>query len=474
MRILDKLKDTPDDLEIALRALTWLLYCSRPLKLSHLASAASIDPDTDYDEGQKLDKDEDIFDICRSLIYDNKESGVVEFSHISVTQFLQSPTLSNRQANPYYRNDATGHAMLMKSCLMYLSSPYLSSILSQLHKSQILRQLRAKFRDAFAFYAVYGWPMHAKMIEPDIVSPVIKFLTSDSFASWRELWELTDLHEHHWWETEKGESQAEDIWSDAIVCELVSASRLKPGTPLYYAALLGLKLVVEELLLQNHDANGPGGPNFYPLFAALDHRNLDVAESLLRKGGNVNIQDQVREDTAMHRAIEKGDKVVAKFLLDKEADVTVCNARGHAPLHLALKRLCSHKKDLNPELINMLAMVNVNVKNKRGRTAVHLAVDLGCVPSVSLLIQQGADVNITDDDGRTALHMASKFGKTEIVDILLNSKCDLRIADLLGYTALHLAVQSGEMKMAEKLLRTLEGPSDSLGNLDACIHPVLV
>jgi len=212
------------------------------------------------------------------------------------------------------------------------------------------------------------------------------------------------------------------------------------------------------LISQNHDANEFGGPNSYPLFAALENGNLGVAESLLLKGGNINIQDQIREDTAMHRAIAKGDEVVAKFLMDQNADLTVCNLHGHATLHQAVKTFCVQRNDWDQELIKMLAIVNVNVKDKRGKTAVHLAANLGCVPSVSVLMHQRADVNMIDDDGRTALHVASCLGNVEIVDMLLNNQASIRISDHLGYTALHLAVQSGNTEIIANISQKLEDP----------------
>lgn len=473
-RILDQLNETNDahdDLEFALRILTWLLYCNRCMKLSLLATAASIDPKHRFHEDQRLDE-ESIFDICRSLIHINKETGIIEFSHISVAQFLQSPTMSNREANRYYLDEATGHAILMKSCLMYLSSPGFSTIVSQLLKPQILTQLRSKFRDRFTFYAIYEWPKHAKKVESDITLPVVEFLTSGSFPSWRELWELSELREYPWWESENGDDQEEKLWSDRMECELVSAYRTTPGNPLYYAALLDLKSVVDELLLRKHDANEFGGPNSFPLFAALECHNLGVAESLLMHGGNVNIQDQCREDTAMHRAVTKDDKVVVKFLLDQDASLTICNLYGQAPLHSAVKTFCRQRKDADPEVVTMLAVKNANVTNKRGKTVVHIAADIGCVSSVSMMMQRGVDINITDNDGRTALHTVAQLGRMEMVDVLLNNQPNLQIADLVGYTPLHVAVQFGHAKIVAKLLQAMGDslpPSDNLDTFDQAV-----
>lgn len=478
VRILDQLKNTPDDLQIALRALTWLLYCGWPMTLTYLATAASVDPNYPYNEEQRLDENENVLDICRSLIHINIETNLVEFSHISVTEFLQSSILSNGTDNPYYRGDSEGNALLMKACFMYIRSPYFVPTLSQLRNSEILQQLRSRFRDQFSFYAVYEWPTHANKTKLDLTFNVLEFLTSNSFPSWRELWELTDLHGHQWWENMGEQPQENSPWTETIICELVSNSRLSPGTPLYYAASFGFQSVVDQLILQNHDANEFGGPKSYPLFVALENAHLDLAKSLILKGANINIQDKFKKDTALHRATVKRDKVVVGFLLEQNADLTVCNVHGHTPLDLALQTSCTQGSDCalgndwDPEIINSLASISVNVKNNRGKTALHLAASLGCVPSTSTLLEQRADVNVTDDDGRTALHVASSFGRTEIVDMLLNNHANIGMGDRLGYTALHLAVQSGNVDMVAKLSQKLGDPLYPLEGFDGLSQTV--
>src|SRR5271170_7208605 len=74
VRDLDKLKKVPADFQIALRALTWLLYSTQPLRLSHLATAAAVDPNCVFSEDQRLDQNENIFDVCKSLILINLET----------------------------------------------------------------------------------------------------------------------------------------------------------------------------------------------------------------------------------------------------------------------------------------------------------------------------------------------------------------------------------------------------------------
>ena len=119
-RILDRLEST-DDRAIARRTLMCLLYTHRTLQLSHLATVASIDPQCAFSADQRLDENENIFDFCGSLLKINAETKVVEFSHISVRQFLQTENLSDGK-NVYYVTEAEGNAFLMRVCFSYLNS----------------------------------------------------------------------------------------------------------------------------------------------------------------------------------------------------------------------------------------------------------------------------------------------------------------------------------------------------------------
>lgn len=441
-----------NNLEISRRALTWLLYCVKPLKLAHLATAASIDPERNFDVEQRLDHNENVFDFCGSLIKVNAETRVVEFSHISVTQFLTTRELSDGTTNPHYLDETEGNVLLMNACFMYLASPWFSTTLSHLRSSEsIYRELHLRFQDDISFYSVFEWPTHARRVLNEL-STVFQFFRSDSFPSWRELWELGDLKEYRWWE--RSDESCEIQFSKETVCNLQSAARYIPGPALYYAALFGFQSVASLLLEHNCNPNESGGPESYPLLAALENEQMELASLLLSRGADVNIKDSLREETAMHRAVERGNEGVVRFLQDKGADVTICNFRGITPLHLAVQKFAARCDDVDAKVIKLLAN---NARDDRGRTALHLAANLRSPLSVSMLVDN-VDVNITDHDGRTPLHLASVLGDIQVVDILLNKQCNVRIADQLGYRAIHQAVRSGNSKLVAKLSEKLGDP----------------
>ena len=57
---------------------------------------------------------------------------------------------------------------------------------------------------------------------------------------------------------------------------------------------------------------------------------------------------------------------------------------------------------------------DINQRDSRGRTALHVAAANGRLPAVKQMIEQGADIALVDDYGFTALHWAAQNGHQEV------------------------------------------------------------
>ena len=56
------------------------------------------------------------------------------------------------------------------------------------------------------------------------------------------------------------------------------------------------------------------------------------------------------------------------------------------------------------------AGLGMNARDRRGRTALHMAATLGQVELARYLVARGADINATDAEGRTPLMNATSLG----------------------------------------------------------------
>ncbi|MCJ1276474.1 hypothetical protein MMC21_004280 [Puttea exsequens] len=74
-----------------------------------------------------------------------------------------------------------------------------------------------------------------------------------------------------------------------------------------------------------------------------------------------------------------------------------------------------------------------------GRTALHHAVDMGCISITKLLLKRGSHFNLGDNDGNTSLHYAVRLPATPCSCLLLQSGSSLEFKNRKRQSPLHLA-----------------------------------
>jgi serine/threonine-protein phosphatase 6 regulatory ankyrin repeat subunit A len=67
------------------------------------------------------------------------------------------------------------------------------------------------------------------------------------------------------------------------------------------------------------------------------------------------------------------------------------------------------------------AGVDVNMRTEFGKTPLMFSVESGSVPAMVLLLRSGAmrEINVVDRDGNTALHIAARKASVEFAQLLL-------------------------------------------------------
>lgn len=158
------------------------------------------------------------------------------------------------------------------------------------------------------------------------------------------------------------------------------------------------------------DANKDNGC-YTPLQYVLKDNNSIALECLLQAG--VDKEPTGAKRTALHLAVEIGNEALVSRLVHRQ-NIAVNNVdwNQNTPLHCAVYRM-DHRwpRSHTPSILNTILMeptLNINAMNKRGQTALHLAVECICLASVHrLLAHPDINVRLRDLDDFTALARAA-------------------------------------------------------------------
>jgi hypothetical protein len=235
-----------------------------------------------------------VLSICSGLItlVSDGDSGVIQFSHFSVMEFLTSNRLatSKRDTSHFHIKPEAAHTTLARACLGILLQ--LDGSLNDNHVEDIFPLAR---------YASRHWVGHAQF---GLVSSRIE-------DGMRRLFDSTKPHFSAWLQLH----DIDETWDDFGTYQTTER-----GSPLYYASLCGFRDLAAYIILTHPEqVNATGGRNYSPLAAALHKRHFDVAELLYQHGAGVDVTGFTNH-TPLQVASAQRLIDVARWLLDHSAD----------------------------------------------------------------------------------------------------------------------------------------------------------
>ncbi|XP_066269652.1 protein fem-1 homolog A-like [Branchiostoma lanceolatum] len=161
----------------------------------------------------------------------------------------------------------------------------------------------------------------------------------------------------------------------------------------------------------------PGSSTF--LCHACDVGKLDIVDLLVEKGASLNLQEgNLSKEYPLWYATRSGNLVLARFLVDKGANVRQTNANGTTPLHKAMEVGDRHASLELTELF-MGHGAEADAKNRWGNTPAHLAARCNNVDALRALIARGADITCKNNNGNTVYDRALHYGSEAIRDFIL-------------------------------------------------------
>ncbi|KAF4624900.1 hypothetical protein G7Y89_g13267 [Cudoniella acicularis] len=407
----------------ARKLLSIVLAATRPLTLTELKIAFSVDRDDNHNKIDKILRVSSseskataaeqafcgsIRRYCGSFIRITESK--VYLIHQTAQEFLlesQNLNGTNLAAWKHSFKSADNHLVLARSCIWYLMLSQfgehghgLSDDASDFSLGKERTAGRFISQHPFAEYATTRWFTHfntAGASESDDISTDATTLISTStgnFETWRTIYTLG--------------------------CSLGSTNKYIPKTymGLLVAAYLDLVQVIHILLLHGENIRQvDDADENTALHIAASFNLLRVAKVLIEFDAPINVQNSWGY-TPLHQAVYQNSKEMVDFLLSHKADTQIPNVWGITALHLATR---NGFVDVARALIKAGANVNAlgsSIWSPLHWSPLHWAAKysqyqdmerLACYKStIEILIQNGADSTLVNEDGKTAMQLVNE------------------------------------------------------------------
>uniref|UniRef100_A0A8C8DLN3 Inversin n=1 Tax=Oryzias sinensis TaxID=183150 RepID=A0A8C8DLN3_9TELE len=263
------------------------------------------------------------------------------------------------------------------------------------------------------------WAAHSQEASAtQTVRCILEAAPTESLLNWQDYEGRTPLH----FAVADGNQAVVEVLTSYEGCNVTAYDNLF-RTPLHWAALLGHAKIVHLLLERNKSGTIPSdSQGATPLHYGAQSNNAETVGVFLSHP-SVKDEPDLEGRTAFMWASGKG------------SDDVICTMLEHNPL------------------------IDINMADKYGGTALHAAALSGHVSTVQLLLEKGAMVDALDVMKHTPLFRACEMGHRDVILTLIKGSARVDLVDVDGHTALHWAALGGNAEVCQMLMENGISPN---------------
>lgn len=221
-----------------------------------------------------------------------------------------------------------------------------------------------------------------------------------------------------------------------------------------------------------------------PVFIAASCRDVSLLMLFLLQGTDClersdgeRYEDVTRRDDTRERLSRELVQQMSfitpsqiRDFVEKRADPNFKDRDGWTPLTMAT---FAGRKDCVECLTRVpTTRLHLNLKNRHGRSALHIAARKGLEHIVALLLSNNADPGIRDPDGWTPLHHACFNGKSAVVRVLLDHGAAVDVRGSGGLTPSQITRLPQKCGSLSDEVVALIKPSEDV-DFGKCILPII-
>ncbi|XP_071099011.1 uncharacterized protein [Haliotis cracherodii] len=219
---------------------------------------------------------------------------------------------------------------------------------------------------------------------------------------------------------------------------------------LQYACITGNKNILERLVpycyIDRHDLYG-----WTPLMYAVVSGQMGCFDILVNRKADITLCDS-NNYNLLHLACQHGSLPTVKHIsmvLKKLRSDLYLNARGRHDWTSVMCAVLSGKKDVLDYLIQ--TKVDLTLRDSKNNTPLHLACRYGHTSIVESLLPN-TDVNTRGNNGQTPVMCALLSETKETLDLLVSHNADITLTDDDNNSLIHVACHVDDMSLVVQIM----------------------